>query len=153
MVNGVVIISPEGEVFSKEGLAPGGHGSVIAEYIKDKSLVQKEFIANHNGYTLSLYLSSLDYFVGTVENKKSIFYLGDKIFEGQYQWFQKEKKRLRTTTLGVVEVTNENIFHYDSYTLEQGVTPFSMLKQLIAEKYECREKGQKGREYVSGVRN
>lgn len=153
MVNGVVIIPPEGEIFSKEGLVPGGHGAVIAEYIVDKSLEKGEFVTNRNGYTLSLYLASLNYFVDTVENRKSIFYLGDKIFEEQYQWFQKEKKRLRTTTLGVVEVTKENICHYDSYTLEEGVTPFSMLRDLILEKYECRGKGQKGREYVSGVRN
>lgn len=66
MVNGVVIISPEGEIFSKDGLLLGGHGAVIAEYIEDKSL-------------------------------------------------------------------------------EEGVTPFSILKELIAEKYECRGKGQKGR--------
>lgn len=37
------------------------------------------------GYTLACYLAKLNYLVDTVENKKHYVYLGEKIYESQYQ--------------------------------------------------------------------
>lgn len=85
------------------------------------------------GYTLACYLAKLNYLVDTIENKKHYVYLGEKIYETQYQWFRSNKKELRNTN-GVIDVLDNGINHYDFYTLDEGIKPFSVLKDLIEER-------------------
>ena len=97
------------------------------------------------GYTLACYLAKLNYLVDTVENKKHYVYLGEKIYELQYQWFRHNKRELRYTA-GVIVVSGNDIKHYDSYTLEGAVKPFTILRDFIEER-------RVSDKYVSNVRN
>lgn len=90
-------------------------------------------------------MAKLNYLVDTVENKKHYVYLGEKIYESQYQWFRHNKRELRYT-FGVIVVSENVIKHYDSYTLEDGVKPFNVLRNFIEEGRVCDK-------YVSNVRN
>ena len=55
------------------------------------------------------------------------------------------KRELRYTA-GVIVVSENNIKHYDSYTLEGAVKPFTILRDFIEER-------RVSDKYVSNVRN
>lgn len=132
MVNGIILIPPEGDIYQKEGLLPGEHGQAILEYMQKNDIT---FLGSDEaiGYQLACYLASLNYVLDTVENKKHCFYVGDQIFSNQYQWFKEHKKDIRTSVLGVVSVDKEKIEHYDAYTMEGG-NPFLVLREIMNER-------------------
>lgn len=146
MVNGVIIVSPDSdaEKFIVENLFPGEHGKKILQYLYDNGL-DFDGCSQETGYTLACYLAKLNYLVDTVENKKHYVYLGEKIYESQYQWFRNNKSKLRYTA-GVIDVSEDNIQHYDSYTLGDEVKPFTVLKTIIEER-------RVSDKYVSNIRN
>lgn len=86
MVNGLIIVSPNpnDKIFMVDGLSPGEHGNKILEYLYNNDL-DFEGCDQEMGYTLACYLAKLNYLVDTVENKKHYVYLGEKIYESQYQ--------------------------------------------------------------------
>lgn len=134
MVNGLIIVSPNPneEIFRVDNLSPGEHGSKILEYLYSHNL-NFDGCEQEMRYTLACYLAKLNYLVDTIENKKHYVYLGEKIYETQYQWFRSNKKELRNTN-GVIDVLDNGINHYDFYTLDEGIKPFSVLKDLIEER-------------------
>ncbi len=146
MVNGLIIVSPNPneKIFMVDGLSPGEHGNKILEYLYNNDL-DFEGCDQEMGYTLACYLAKLNYLVDTVENKKHYVYLGEKIYESQYQWFRHNKRELRYTA-GVIVVSGNDIKHYDSYTLEGAVKPFTILRDFIEER-------RVSDKYVSNVRN
>ena len=146
MVNGLIIVSPNpnDKIFMVDGLSPGEHGNKILEYLYNNDL-DFEGCDQEMGYTLACYLAKLNYLVDTVENKKHYVYLGEKIYESQYQQFRHNKRELRYTA-GVIVVSENNIKHYDSYTLKGAVKPFTILRDFIEER-------RVSDKYVSNVRN
>lgn len=144
MVNGIILIPPDGEIYQKEGLLPGEHGKAILEYMR-KNDITFSGCDEVVGYQLACYLASLNYVLDTVENKKHCFYVGDEIFLNQYQWFKENKKSIRTSILGVVSVCKEKIEHYDFYTMEEG-NPFSALREIMNER-------KRENNYVRDVKN
>ena len=86
MVNGLIIVSPNpnDKIFMVDGLSPGEHGNKILEYLYNNDL-DFEGCDQELGYMLDCYLAKLNYLVDTVENKKYYVYLGEKIYESQYQ--------------------------------------------------------------------
>lgn len=146
MVNGLIIVSPNpnDKIFMVDGLSPGEHGNKILEYLYNNDL-DFEGCDQEMGYTLACYLAKLNYLVDTVENKKHYVYLGEKIYESQYQQFRHNKRELRYTA-GVIVVSGNDIKHYDSYTLEGAVKPFTILRDFIEER-------RVSDKYVSNVRN
>ena len=146
MVNGLIIVSPNpnDKIFMVDGLSPGEHGNKILEYLYNNDL-DFEGCDQEMGYTLACYLAKLNYLVDTVENKKHYVYLGEKIYESQYQQFRHNKRELRYTA-GVIVVSGNDIKYYDSYTLEGAVKPFTILRDFIEER-------RVSDKYVSNVRN
>ena len=146
MVNGLIIVSPNpnDKIFMVDGLSPGEQGNKILEYLYNNDL-DFEGCDQEMGYTLACYLAKLNYLVDTVENKKHYVYLGEKIYESQYQQFRHNKRELRYTA-GVIVVSGNDIKHYDSYTLEGAVKPFTILRDFIEER-------RVSDKYVSNVRN
>ena len=138
MVNGLIIVSPNpnDKIFMVDGLSPGEHGNKILEYLYNNEL-DFEGCDQEMGYTLACYIAKLNYLVDTD--------LGEKIYESQYQWFRHNKRELRYTA-GVIVVSENNIKHYDSYTLEGAVKPFTILRDFIEER-------RVSDKYVSNVRN
>ena len=146
MVNGLIIVSPNpnDKIFMVDGLSPGEHGNKTLEYLYNNDL-DFEGCDQEMGYTLACYLAKLNYLVDTVENKKHYVYLGEKIYESQYQQFRHNKRELRYTAV-VIVVSGNDIKHYDSYTLEGAVKPFTILRDFIEER-------RVSDKYVSNVRN
>lgn len=146
MINGLIIISPneEDKIFQVDGILPGEHGSKILEYLYNNNL-DFDGCDQEMGYTLACYLAKLNYLVDTVENHKHYVYLGEKVYDTQYQWFRSNKKELHNTG-GVIDVSKNCINHYDLYTLEEGVRPFHVLRSFMKER-------RVSEKYVSNVRN
>ena len=70
----------------------------------------------------------------TVEvNSLLLAYLGDNIFTGQFDWYIKNKKKIRNV-YGVVDVSGGKVREYDNYTVSDQTTPSRVLRELIRDR-------------------
>lgn len=131
VVNGVIIVSPAGEEFCCEDLGAEWHVDILKKYIAEHHMDTQGI--SQDCYSLACFLALYDHLVATVEGGSYGFYLGDNIFTGQFDWYIKNKKKIRNV-YGVVDVSGGKVREYDNYTVSDQTTPSRVLRELIRDR-------------------
>ncbi len=143
MINGIIIISPEGEETKVEVLEGGTHKIPLMKYLEKKELTYEGYKDN-TSYEISIYLAYLNYLVINIENNRYLYFLGNAITKEQDTWFMNNKRKLRKYKTHIANIEEKEIKFYDEEELnEDGIKGFTMLKDIMAEKIiidnKCKE--------------
>lgn len=127
MSNGVIIISPDGNV-SKLKDKSLDHISSLQKFIKENDLCFPSY-EKSNRDILSLYLSGLSYMVILVDYYVDNMYLGESISLSQKNWYLSNINKFKKYSLNVKSIDDSVVSSY-----ELGFEKQSFLMSIINRK-------------------
>lgn len=138
MVNGIIIISPEGEEFAEEVSGGGKHKAPLKRYLETNGLIYDGY-RTETAYEMSIYLAYIHYLVINIENNRCLYYIGDAITTEQEKWYKKNRKRFRKYKTSIANMERDelklDIKYYDEEILNMdGIKGYNFLKEIIADK-------------------
>lgn len=134
MVNGVIIISPDGEITEKEVTDGGKHKIPLVDYLEKHNLIYEGY-QDETAHFISIYLASINYIVIKIENYRHLYYIGEKITENQEKWYKTNKRNLKKYKASIANLTEGNIEYFEEEDLNKdGIKGYNKLKEIIEEK-------------------
>ena len=140
MINGIIIISPDGTETKKEISRGGNHKIPLIEFLENNALVYEGY-QNQLAHFISLFLASISYLVINVENNRYLYYLGENLTKSQNKWFLSNKKFLKKHKTCIANLNNGEIEYFEETDLNfDGIKGFNKLKKIIEDKFIIEDK-------------
>lgn len=139
MVNGVIVVSPEADVFSCGISSGGNHVDALKKYLEENQLTYNGYEDDYS-YTMSLYLANINHLVISVENSRYCYYLGDGITTLQEKWYKNNRRSLKRFSCAIVNINEGEVEFYDDYNMDSREC-FFKLDEIISEKKIVRDIG------------
>lgn len=140
MNNGIIILSPDGDLYEKsdESLE---HRKSLCSFLEENDLVFPSYkTANYD--LLSLYLVGIGYIVVHKSDKRFLIYLGEEISNKQNEWISSHINKENDYSVDVKSLNTNCVYSYNL-----GIDKNSKLKDLVESKlknnkvYKLKESG------------
>lgn len=137
MIRGLMVISPNKEDNYEVEMPldisrAEKHDRYLAKYLSSKNLAV-DGMEEMGVYNISTYAASLGFIIFQIDIDNTVVYLPNEITSDQYEWFKKNKRKIRKYHLLIVDLDENQINHYDASNLD-SINPFFKYRELMEEK-------------------
>ena len=133
MDNGIRIISSDGNIIEKSfSNSNTHHADLLREYLEEKKLTYSTYLTD-SGYEISYYLANILEISVHSENGVYVYFLGNELTDKQYNYFKKNRKKLRRYNTVFCNMEYDSVNFYDGYTCPD-CNVFDIMLEKIEEK-------------------
>ena len=141
----LIVISPDGDVCSKDVERGFEHAEALKEYLDEKNIRYDKEI--NNGHKLCLDLSREGYWIFRASEAASIMYIGQELSKEQYEWYSSNSYLI--DQMNIISIASWRNIDVDSGydIIEQDSISFNTerkrkdkINSLIREKNKSQEK-------------